>query len=81
MQSMWILLILQVTGFTVSADLPNPPTPQHRIAQGQLTTLGEFPSILSLGLTSWANIYHIHQCGGSIITEIWVITAARCVDE
>ncbi|XP_046427717.1 trypsin-like [Neodiprion fabricii] len=67
-----LLIVLQFasTGFGSS-----------RIAAGESTTLGEFSFILSLGLTSWANVYHLHYCAGFVVTESWVITAAHCVED
>lgn len=55
--------------------------PRERIALGELTSLGEYPFILSLGLSTWGSLYHLHYCVGTILTENWVITTARCVEE
>ncbi|XP_063924576.1 mite allergen Eur m 3-like [Zophobas morio] len=49
-----------------------------RIFGGQLATLGQFPSIVSIK-TGPGIIGHV--CGASIITKQWVATAAHCVSD
>lgn len=50
----------------------------QRIVGGQDTTIGKHAWQVSLQRksgTSWS-----HSCGGSIIGEKWVVTAAHCVE-
>ncbi|XP_048507805.1 trypsin-1-like [Athalia rosae] len=72
-----VMIILLHSGITSAAD----GLRGQRIAGGVSTTLGEYPFVLSLGLTSWAGVYHLHYCAGSILTESWTITSAKCVEE
>ncbi|XP_066942680.1 transmembrane protease serine 9-like [Macrobrachium rosenbergii] len=48
--------------------------PVTRIVGGQPTTVHEYP--WQVGLTSYSRPY----CGGSVISNQWILTAAHCVD-
>lgn len=49
-------------------------SPFHaRIVGGADATTGQFPYQISLRLTN------IHNCGGSIIDNQWILTAGHCV--
>ena len=45
-----------------------------RIIGGEITSIRDFPHQVSLQLMD------VHHCGGSIISEDWVLTAAHCVN-
>ena len=45
-----------------------------KIIDGTETAINEYPWIVSLQLANY------HFCGGSLISENWVLTAAHCVD-
>jgi trypsin len=51
-----------------------PQSFDHRIVNGTNAPQGKYPSLVSLW---W---FGFHSCGGSIINENWVLTAAHCVD-
>lgn len=48
-----------------------------KIVGGEDVTPGELPYQVSLFITSGGILYHI--CGGSIISQYWILTAAHCV--
>ncbi|XP_015597342.1 trypsin-7-like [Cephus cinctus] len=76
-----LLLVMGAATFStgVAVKIDSGDHPIERIVNGELTEPYEFPGILSLGLTSWASIMHLHQCAGSLIAENWVLTSAGCV--
>ncbi|WAR15176.1 CELA1-like protein [Mya arenaria] len=51
-----------------------------RIINGQVTTTASHPHQISL--QRWSSTYGVwyHTCGGSIIADTWIVTAAHCVD-
>ncbi|CAK1548131.1 unnamed protein product [Leptosia nina] len=65
-----------------SADGPEDADPEgsdseSRIIGGEKATDGEFPHQVSLRIKDYRNVWQ-HFCGGSIISERWVLTAAHC---
>jgi secreted trypsin-like serine protease len=48
---------------------------EHRIVNGTNAPQGKYPSVVSL---QWS-FTHTHLCGGTILTENWVLTSAKCV--
>lgn len=49
----------------------------NRIFGGEMVNQNEFPFIASLRYIRSAK----HFCGGSIITENWILTAAHCIEK
>lgn len=47
----------------------------NRIVGGQTAFPGQFPYQISLRL-----VEHLHLCGGSIISNDWIVTAAHCTE-
>ncbi len=51
---------------------------QPKIIGGQPAPVGAYPWQVSLGVSLIADPYSAHFCGGSVLTERWIITAAHC---
>ncbi|MGR9438388.1 serine protease (plasmid) [Rhizobium leguminosarum] len=51
-----------------------------KIVGGQKAADGQFPWQVSLGVAWVASPADGHFCGGSILNESWIVTAAHCVD-
>lgn len=50
---------------------------QPKIVNGTDAEITDYPFIVSLQSSNETNSYH--SCGGSIINEYWILTAAHCV--
>jgi len=51
-----------------------------RIFNGKEAKLGDFPHQVSLFVDYYNDPEDTHTCGGSILNEHWILTAAHCVD-
>jgi len=52
---------------------------QPKIVGGKLAPIGAYPWQVSLGVSWIADPYSAHFCGGTVLSERWIITAAHCV--
>lgn len=51
---------------------------QPKIVGGKPAPAGAFPWQVSLGVSWIADPFSAHFCGGSVLSESWIITAAHC---
>jgi secreted trypsin-like serine protease len=51
---------------------------QPKIVGGEPAPVGAYPWQVSLGVSWIADPYSAHFCGGSVLSERWIITAAHC---
>jgi len=80
-QSYNVLLVI-IKNFTVFCTLlllfRSAGNSLSRIINGQDSSIADHPHQISLQKLSGTQWYHI--CGGSILAETWIITAAHCVE-
>lgn len=64
-----LLLLAAVKG---ASDVGQKNYPQSRIVGGATASEGQFPHQISL------KFLNIHNCGGSILSSTYIVTAAHC---
>ncbi|XP_043659485.1 brachyurin [Drosophila teissieri] len=69
-----LLAAISVFGRAYEPDVVSPTQIQNRIVSGSDAQLGEFPWQVILKKDAWDDLH----CGGSIISNTWVLTAAHC---
>ena len=71
---------LQFVGAEDPGAQPGEDNVELRIVGGSATAIGSVPWQVSLSRSDASSNYAGHFCGGSILSEDWIITAAHCVD-
>jgi secreted trypsin-like serine protease len=84
LRSRLLLLLALVVGLlapvaTASAQVPEPRRPDTEIIGGGKASNGEYPFMVALLKRNVADRYQAQFCGGSLIGENVVLTAAHCV--
>lgn len=69
-----LLLLIQIIVVLATAGQHTPHRRQKRIVHGIATTINEFPYQVSLRFTESRK----HFCGGAILSDRWILTAAQC---
>nr|XP_011725183.2 chymotrypsin-like elastase family member 2A [Macaca nemestrina] len=71
------LLLSALVAGALSCGVPTYPPSVTRVVGGEEATPNSWPWQVSLQYTSNGKWYH--TCGGSLITNNWVLTAAHCI--
>jgi secreted trypsin-like serine protease len=69
------------TGFAANAEEPAADDFEAKVVGGQPAAEGQYPWLVAVGDAGSGDPYDRWFCGGSVIAEDVVLTAAHCVDE
>ncbi|THV42796.1 serine protease [Glycomyces buryatensis] len=69
------------TGIAANADEPATDDVEAKIIGGQPAEEGDYPWLVGVGSDGEGSPYERRFCGGSVITETVVLTAAHCVED
>jgi trypsin len=69
------------TGFAANAEEPAANDFEAKVVGGQPAAEGRYPWLVGVGDAGSGDPYERRFCGGSVIAEDVVLTAAHCVDE
>jgi secreted trypsin-like serine protease len=65
----------------IAANAEEPADFETKIIGGDEAAEGQFPWLVSVGWSGQGSAYDQHSCGGSVIAEDVILTAAHCVEE
>ncbi len=74
-----LALACSLLGPGASVDAAAAATATPRVIGGEVVAASKVPWVVALLHTSVANAYNAQECGGSLISPEWVLTAAHCV--
>lgn len=72
----WVFDNFDNVGFEFSDEVHGQPISETRVIGGHNASRGEYPHLVSLQHVG--NDFAHHTCGGTILNELWVLTAAHC---
>nr|AUI10840.1 putative PQM protease precursor [Hogna radiata] len=84
MQLVFAAFLLLLTGYTYGKlytvkDCGKATVPQARIVDGEVSKRGKYPWMVSV--QQWYGDKLRPICGGAILNENWIVTAAHCFDQ
>jgi secreted trypsin-like serine protease len=65
----------------IAANAEEPADIETKVIGGDEAAEGQFPWLVSVGWSGQGSAYDRHSCGGSVIAEDVILTAAHCVEE
>ncbi|KAG8222286.1 hypothetical protein J437_LFUL003267 [Ladona fulva] len=74
MKLFYVVVLATALGYSQGAPKPNPKANEPFIVGGTVVEGREFPSVVSIRVNS------SHFCGGSILNNEWIFTAAHCME-